>query len=179
MHYRLYHWRSAGILSVTVLGFLLHYLFHWTGALAFIGFFAPVNESTWEHLKLGYWAVVLFAVVEYRFIKHHVQNYIAAKTAGLFVLEGTILVLFYGSVFIAGKHFIFIDIFSYILGVVLGQYLTFFLFLQKPFSVMMSRICLAVFIATGLLFGLLTFYPPHLKLFKDANSETYGIANEQ
>jgi len=55
-------WRLAGIFALSVLGFLLHYIFTWTHESRVLGFFVPVNESVWEHLKLGYLSLVLFSV---------------------------------------------------------------------------------------------------------------------
>lgn len=172
-------WRLAGIITMTILGFCLHYLFSWTGGSKIIGLFVPVNESVWEHLKLGYWSVVLFSIVEYLPTKHSVNNYYFAKTIGVLSLEITILIIFYGYNFIAGKDIFLIDIFSYILGVVSCQYLTYIFLRLEPFSMFINRISLAIFISLGVLFGVITYYPPHVALFKDPNNKTYGITNEK
>ena len=39
-------------LVISILGTIGHFLFEWTGENAIVGLFFPVNESTWEHLKL-------------------------------------------------------------------------------------------------------------------------------
>ena len=39
----------ARILSVSLLGTLLHFTYRWSGRNPLI---APVNESVWEHMKL-------------------------------------------------------------------------------------------------------------------------------
>jgi hypothetical protein len=44
---------------------------------------------------------------------------------------------------------------------------------------LVNRISLIAFISIGVLFGVLTYYPPHTALFKDPNSNTYGIAREK
>ncbi len=172
-------WRLAGIITLTILGFVLHYLFSWTNGSKIIGLFVPVNESVWEHLKLGYWAVVLFSIAEHIFATRSVNNYFPAKTTGVLVLAMTIIILFYGYTSIARKDILLIDIFSYILGVILCQYVTCIFFRLKPFSMLVNRISLAVFISTGILFGVLTYYPPHTALFRDPTNETYGITQEK
>jgi hypothetical protein len=172
-------WRLAGIITITISGFGLHYLFSWTDDSKIIGLFVPVNESVWEHLKLGYWSIVLFSIVEYLFVNRSVNNYYYAKTIGVLALEITIIILFYGYTLITGKDIFLIDIFSYILGAILCQYLTYRFLRLEPFSMLVNRISLIAFISIGVLFGVLTYHPPHTALFKDPNNNTYGIAREK
>jgi hypothetical protein len=168
-------WNLSGIIAIIILGFALHYLFTWTGGSRIIGLFAPVNESVWEHLKLGYWSVVLFSIVEFIFVNHRANNYYFSKTIGVLALEITIIIVFYGYTYIVQKDILLIDIFSYFLGATLCQYLTYIFVRAKPFPVRVNRISLIIFISIGILFGLLTFYPPRLELFKDPNNKTFGI----
>lgn len=172
-------WRFAGIISIITLGFLLHYIYSFTGNSKIVGLFAPVNESVWEHLKLGYWSVVLFSVAEYLQIKNSANNYYLAKLIGVLTLEITILLIFYGYTCIIGKNIFLMDIFSYILGVIVCQYLTYNLFQLKLFSKLFNRISLAAFIAIGILFGVTTYYPPHASIFMDNSTKTYGISKEK
>ena len=173
------HWRLAGIITIIILGFVLHYLFSWSDNSKIIGLFAPVNESVWEHLKLGYWSVVLFSFVEYFLIKHSVNNYFFSKAIGVLTLEITILIIYYGYTFIAGVNILWIDIGSYILGAIICQYLSYLFFMRKPFSKLVNRISLLAFIGIGVLFAVTTYYPRHAALFKDNNNNTYGINNEK
>lgn len=173
------YWRLAGIITTIILGFLLHYLFSWTDRSKLIGLFAPVNESIWEHLKLGYWSVVLFSLIEYLQIKRSINNYFFAKTIGILTLELTILFIYYGYTFIIGMNILWIDISSYILGAILCQYLTYNVFKQKQYSKLINNISLYAFIGIGILFAVTTYYPPHIALFKDNNHNTYGIENEK
>jgi hypothetical protein len=172
-------WSIAGIITITISGFLLHYLFSWTNGSKTIGLFVPVNESVWEHLKLGYWSIVLFSLFEYLQLRNSVKNYFLAKIIGVLALEITIIIIFYGYTYIAGKDIFLIDITSYVLGVISCQYLTYIFLKRKPFSLLISRISLTAFIAIGILFGVITYYPPHIALFKDPNNNTYGINKDK
>ncbi len=40
-------------LVITILGSVLHFTYEWTGQNKFVAYFAAVNESTWEHIKLA------------------------------------------------------------------------------------------------------------------------------
>jgi hypothetical protein len=47
-------WELGGIAFVVILGSVLHFAFEWSGRAIPIGPIAAVNESVWEHLKLGF-----------------------------------------------------------------------------------------------------------------------------
>jgi len=168
-------WRSAGIIAATISGFLLHDVFSWTGSSRIIGLFVPVNESVWEHLKLGYWSIVLFSIAEYPTIRKKVNNYFLAKAIGVVALELTIVVIFYSCNLITGKNFILLDISSYIIGVVICQYLTYSLLRRRPFPRALNSLGIAACIILGVSFGIATYQPPHIHLFRDGNTHTYGI----
>ena len=52
----------AGILFVSAAGTLLHFVYDWSGQNPVVGFFAPVSESTWEHLKLLFFPMLLYGL---------------------------------------------------------------------------------------------------------------------
>jgi hypothetical protein len=172
-------WRLAGIFALSVLGFLLHYIFTWTQESRVLGFFVPVNESVWEHLKLGYLSLVLFSVPEYFQIRKIVHNYFLSKLIGILALELSILLIFYSYSSIIGKSIFYIDILSYILGVIACQYLSYTLFRYKPLSGNLNRLSLLAFIAIGILFGISTYHPPHADIFMDHRTKTFGIHKEK
>lgn len=172
-------WRFAGVLTLTILGFLLHYLYTWTGASKIIGLFVPVNESVWEHLKLGYWSVVLFSVIEYFQVSYRVNNYYLAKLVGVLAMEIAIIIIYFSCAYFTGKDIFLLHISSYIISAIICQYLTHLLFRMRSFSNLVNRISLAAGIAIGVFFGAVTYYPPHISLFKDNNNNTYGINKEK
>ncbi len=172
-------WRLAGIIAIVVLGFLWHYLYAWTNHSKIIGSIAPVNESLWEHLKLGYWSLILFSLVESIYLQSQVNNYFLAKILGIIAFEMTILIVYYGYTWIAGKDIFWLDIGAYVLGAILCQYLAYYLFEQKDYGAIVSRISLVFFSGIGVLLAVTTYYPPHKAIFKDNNQNTYGIHAEK
>jgi hypothetical protein len=48
-------WELAGIVSIILAGSTLHFAFEWANYWRPAALIAAVNESTWEHLKLGFW----------------------------------------------------------------------------------------------------------------------------
>lgn len=172
---RLLQWRTAGVFIIIALGFLFHYLYFWSGESALAGIFAPVNESVWEHLKLGYYSVVLLSVAEYLQTGKTLNNYFPARIAGVLAMELTILFIFYSYRFIARQSYFLIDIGSYMAGAVICQAVTFRIFQKAPYSKAIQAAGLAAFLMPPILFALTTYYPPHFPIFRDHKSGTYGI----
>lgn len=83
-----------GSLFIIVVGFLLHYLYDWSGRSNLVAILAPVNESVWEHLKLGTWATVLLIVLEYPALRKSTNGYFIAKLASILTLNLLILTIF-------------------------------------------------------------------------------------
>lgn len=168
-------WRLAGAVVITLLGFVWHYLYGWSGENRLLGAIVPVNESVWEHLKLGYWGLVLFSAVEYFFIRRRVNNYYLARLTGLLVLEDCILLVHYTYIAISGHLSLGVDIVSFVLAVGLCQYSTYKIYRLPYGSRGRERMAAAAFAALGLLLVLTTYYPPRYEIFRDRNTNTYGI----
>lgn len=56
-------WGLLGLIVVCFLSIPLHFFYDWTGENTFIGLFAPINESIWEHLKLVFWPLLVWWTV--------------------------------------------------------------------------------------------------------------------
>ena len=87
-------WHRWGSLFIIVVGFLLHYLYDWSGRSNLVAILAPVNESVWEHLKLGTWATVLLILLEYPALRKSTNGYFIAKLASILTLNLLILTIF-------------------------------------------------------------------------------------
>lgn len=173
------NWNYAGTITLLVAGTALHYAFAWSGESKIVALIAPVNESVWEHLKMGYWALIFFSVVEYRSVHDKVNNYFPARLAGVLVLEATILVIHYGYSLLVSENNLWVDIGSYVIGAINCQFLVSRLQQTKVLSGVINKLSLVALIAIALLLGLTTYYPPHLQLFKDSRNGTYGIYMEE
>ena len=56
-------WQLAGFGFTALAGTLLHFLYDWTGQTTWSALISGVNESTWEHMKLLYVPLFLFAAL--------------------------------------------------------------------------------------------------------------------
>ena len=168
-------WELFGILFISLIGALFHFVFDWSGELPVVGAFVAVNESVFEHLKLTFWPFLIWAAIEYRYIRNSANNFIIAKTAGLYVMPVTIIVLFYSYTTITGTDSLIADISIFIVAVVLGQYTGYKLMTRESLPHRLYQVSLAGMITLGVLYIVLTFYPPHVPFFQDGGSGGYGI----
>ena len=80
-------WQAAGFAVVTFVGTILHFLYDWTGGSILVAPFSGINESTWEHMKLLFWPLFLFALVQWQFFKDQ-ENYWYVKLAEILLGAG-------------------------------------------------------------------------------------------
>jgi hypothetical protein len=175
MNKKILIWEIIGIVFISLLGSFMHFLFEISGSWPPIGAIAAVNESVWEHLKLGYWPLIFFALIEYKFIKEEINNFALAKFVGSLLIIGVIIVFFYSYTAILGEDLLILDILSFILSIVIAQLVSYKILTIKQLRKSISIISLIGLVILGFLFILFTYFPPHIPLFQDAVSGGYGI----
>jgi hypothetical protein len=171
------NYEIIGMLFIIFLGSLLHFTFEWSGYQPIVGAFSAVNESVWEHLKLGFWPALLYAIIEYRQIKKETNNFFLAKAVVAYVITVIIPLIFYSYTSITGESIFLIDILSFIVAVIIGQFLSYRLLTHKQLSDKLEKLALGALLLLGVAFIIFTFYPPHLPIFQDPISGEYGIIN--
>ena len=161
-----------------ILGTLLHFTYEWSGRNLFVASFSAVNESVWEHLKLAFFPMIIAAIIEYFFVKDEVNNYVEAKTIGIFTAISFIVVLFFTYSGIIGTSIIVIDILIFIASIILGEYVAYKLMKREDESTYITEI-LSIIILVFLLicFIVFTYLPPEVNLFRDVIKGVYGIVN--
>ncbi|MDX1799102.1 MAG: DUF6512 family protein [Candidatus Lokiarchaeia archaeon] len=168
-------WEIIGILFITFLGSFLHFLFELSGYIPLVGAIAAVNESVWEHLKLGFWPLVLFSLIEYRFVRKDTNNFIIAKTVAAFIIPVVIIVFFYTYTSILGTDLLFLDIFSFVLSIVIAQLVSYKILTLDKISNTYSIVSMISLIVLGVMFIVFTYFPPYFPLFEDPITNSYGI----
>ena len=168
-------WELIGIAVISVLGSILHFAFEWSGELEPVGVIAAVNESVFEHLKLTYWPTLFYAAITYRLLKNSINNFIIAKAVGVYVMPVAIIVFFYSYTTITGSENLIADIAIFIVAVAFGQLTSYKILTKARLPQSLHWLAMAALIALGVIYGVFTFYPPHVPLFIDQVSGTYGI----
>ena len=166
------------ILFCLILGTLLHFTYEWSGENLFIGSFSAVNESVWEHLKLVFYPMLIAAIVEYFFVKDVSNNYVEAKTIGIFTAICFIIVSFFTYSGIIGTSIIVIDILIFIISIIWGEYVAYRLMKRENESTVTTEsLSIIILVFLLLCFIIFTYLPPEVNLFRDVTTGIYGIGN--
>lgn len=161
---KLKHYTILGILFVIIAGTLSHFVYEWSGNNFILGFFFPVNESTWEHMKLCFFPMLLYSCFMNRKLK---DDYPCVTSSLLFgVLLGTFLIpiIFYTYSGILGQNYIFFDIATFIISVLLAFIAVYRLSLSCVLDSFSLRLKILVFL-TAICFLVFTYHPPGIGLF--------------
>lgn len=164
-----------GFVFLIVIGSLIHFAYEWSNNSIIIGVFSPVNESVWEHLKLGFTSLMIFSFIEYFFIVHQTNNFIIAKASGLLILQGFILIFYYSIHLLFKKEILILDILSYVIGCLLCQIVSYKILSKSKLNNSIKYISIFFILLHGLLIIVFTFNPPKLPMFMDNNTGEYGI----
>ena len=167
-------WQAAGFALTSLGGTLLHFLYDWTGRSILIAPFSGVNESTWEHMKLLFWPLLLFALIQRLFFQDQ-ENYWCGKL--LEILLGLVLIpaLFYTYNGVFGKSPDWINIAIFYLCAGLTFLFERRVFKQDRLQCERPQLAFTIICLIGALFVVLTFAPPQIPLFRDPLAGIYGI----
>ena len=166
-------WNFAGFVLTSLGGTFLHFLYDWTNKSFLSALFSAVNESTWEHMKLLFFPMFIFALIQSWFFKDF-DNFWCIKLIG--ILAGLILipVLFYTINGIFGKTPDFINIAIFFIVAALVFILETYLF-KNYYYCKSPYIAFLIICFIGLLFIIFTFLTPSIALFQDPITDTYGF----
>lgn len=175
MNKKIFKYEIIGFIFVAILGTLNHFLFEWLNESTIIALFCPVNESVFEHLKMLFFPFTIWTIAEY-FILGKPFNFFSSKIIG--VISGLIFIVtfFYTYSGIIGKNTLFMDIISFLLGILLSYFISYIMLTNPKYESNYTEIIsIILFIIISLIFFVFTFYPPFIPLFKDMTTNTYGI----
>jgi len=161
-------WQFVGFALTSFLGTFLHFLYDLTGENIIAAPFSAINESTWEHMKILFVPMFLFAVIERFFFKEY-NGFWCIKLKG--ILLGLILIptLFYTYNGIFGTSPAWVNIVIFFISAAVS-----FIYETKQFgSEPLSYPCKTPKLAFAILclilaaFVIFTFSPPSIPLFAD------------
>ena len=167
-------WQLMGFAVTSFVGTILHFLFEWLGDAVWIAPLSGVNESTWEHMKLLFWPMFLFAIVQSFFFRDR-EDFWCVKLRGILLGLGLIPVLFYTYNGVIGKSPDWINIAIFFIAAAIAYLYESKLFKNEAVACKRPKLVLGVLCAIALLFVIFTFATPKIGLFKDPLTGTYGI----
>ena len=156
-----------------ILGTVLHFTYDWSGQNDIVGTFSAINESTWEHLKLLFYPMLLTSIIGYFYIGKKVPNLVCSKTIGILVAIAFTVIFFYTYTGVLGKNIALIDISSFFIATILGEFVAYILMINR--FKCNNIMAIIVLIIVGISFVVFTFNAPNIGLFKDPITGKYGI----
>ncbi len=166
----LFLWQFGGFVFVSLLGSILHFIYSWTNGSVLVAPFSAINESTWEHMKLIYFPMLVYALIQSRFFKDS-NNFWCVKLIGILTGLTLIPVLFYTYNGIFGKSPDFVNIAIFFISTLIAFVVENHLFKSKSPQCKYNKFAFFIIILIGVLFVIFTFIPPQLPLFKDPTTE--------
>lgn len=169
-------WEIGSFFFIGLIGASLHFTFELSNfSNMVVAFFSAVNESTWEHLKMAFWPGVIFALVEYTYVRDKVNNYLIAKTASVFVMPLIITLGWYAYTPFTQRSIYRIDLLLFYLAVLTGQIISYKLLTMPPLSKRVNNFAIGSLAVMLLAFSTFTFFPPEIFLFEHFDLKDTGL----
>ena len=167
--------KIMGFIFTSIAGILLHFLYDWSNQTLFFALFSAINESIWEHMKLLFFSMFLFAWIESNFLEKNYDNFWQIKLIG--ILSGILLIpiFYYSYTGIFGIKIDWINIAIFFITTAISYLIETHLFKYKTTSFLSSQTALIILCLVAFLFVIFTFVPPHIPLFEDPATKLYGI----
>ncbi len=165
-------WQLFGFAVTSLLGTVLHFLYDWLGRPIWIAPFSGVNESTWEHMKLLFWPMVLFAVIQ-RFFLDGQENFWCIKLRGILLGLMLIPIIFYTYNGVIGPSPDWINISIFFFAAAIAYAYEYRLFRHGAVACKSPASAIIVLVAIALMFVLFTFNPPKLSIFIDPTASFF------
>lgn len=163
-------WCIACAIFMCVMGSLFHFVYEWSGNNCFVGIFTPVSESVWEHLKLSFYPLLLFSVVDWHYLKDISRNYFLSKAVGVLTCNLFIVVVFYAYTFFTGKSMVWVDISLFFIGCIISQIVSYKLYTYRNLGVNFNILGFVLISLSIMLFTYFTFNPPiSLGIFRSSS----------
>ena len=167
-------WQFFGFGVTSLLGTLLHFLYEWSGNSPITAVFSAVNESTWEHMKLLFFPMFIFAIIQSRLFPER-ENFWCIKLRGILLGLALIPVLFYSYNGMIGKSPDFINISIFFISAAVSYIYETRLFNKEGFPCKHPRAAFITLCVIAASFVIFTFFTPKLAIFKDPITGTFGI----
>ena len=166
------YWQMIGFIFTAVAGTLLHFLFDWTGENPVAALFSAVNESIWEHLKLLFYPMLLFAAIEYFVWGRETKGFWCVKLIGILLGFSLIVTVYYTYTGALGVKADWFNITLFFLAAGIAHWAQTKLFQR---GICCGKWGILLIFLLAVLFTVWTFSPPQIPLFADPLTGSYGF----
>ena len=167
-------WQLLGFSFTSLLGTVLHFLYEWSNAAVWVAPFSGVNESTWEHMKLMFWPMLIFAIVQYVFFYDR-RDFWCVKLRGILLGLMLIPIIFYTFNGIIGKSPDWINIAIFFISAAIAYIFETRQFNNGKIICKKPKLPFALLCFMAVLFIIFTFKTPEIDIFRDPTSGGFGM----
>lgn len=167
-------WQLSGFAITSLSGTLLHFIYEWLNESVWVAPFSGVNESTWEHMKLLFFPMIAFAVIQSFFFRDR-KDFWSVKLRGILLGITLIPVLFYTYNGVVGRSPDWLNIAIFFISAAVAYIYEARLFNAESLNFKAPKLAVVILAALALSFVAFTFFTPELGIFKDPLTGTYGI----
>lgn len=174
MNKQINRWQWGGFLFTSVLGVVLHFLYDWVpGPLT--AAVSGVNESTWEHMKLLFWPLFLFALLEGALLKEKPATFWCIKLKGALIGLALIPIIFYTFNGAFGKSPDWYNITIFFQAAAATFLWETAQFKEEKPCGLSPKFAIFFWLVLAAAFIYFTFDPPRIPLFQDPVDGRFGI----
>ncbi len=167
-------WQLMGFAVTALGGTILHFLYDWLGEAIWVAPLSGVNESTWEHMKLLFWPMLAFAIVQSFFFRDR-EDFWCVKLRGILLGLLLIPVIFYTYNGVVGKSPDWLNIAIFFVSAAAAYLYETRLLEGGKVKCGSPKWAVAVLGGLAVLFVVFTFFTPEIGLFRDPLTGSYGI----
>ena len=164
------------IIFTLFLGIILHFTYEISNYNVIVSLFSSVNESTWEHLKILFFPMLIVTIVGSIYFKNIYYNYLCIKVRGILIALLFVIIFFYTYTGIIGTNYPILDISSFVIAVIISEVYTYINIINKKNCNKLLSIIILILLT--ILFIVFTYYPPKINLFKDPINNSYGVIKQ-
>lgn len=166
----------TGFFFVSITGTLLHFLYDRSGQRVLFALFSAVNESTWEHMKLLLFPMLLRALFQSKFRTDTICCFWCVKLYSITFGTALIPLLYYTYTGALGVQADWFNIAIFFLAAAAASILESHLFRHTAACPLPQPVCVFLLYLMAASFVVFTFCPPHIPLFQDPITGSYGLS---
>ena len=167
-------WQLMGFAVTSLGGTLLHFLYDWLGEAIWIAPISGVNESTWEHMKLLFFPMFLYSIIQSFFFRDR-EDFWCIKKKGILLGLALIPIIFYTYNGVIGKSPDWLNIAIFFISAAVSYLYETRQFNKAKTVCKRPRSAITILCVIAILFVVFTFKTPTLGIFQDPLTGTYGI----
>lgn len=173
---KIFKFKIFSIIFVFILGTLLHFAFEWSNQNAIVGSFSAINESTWEHLKLLFFPMLITTIIGYFYLGKSTPSFLCARVLAIISSIIFTIIFFYTYTGILGTNIAILNIATFYIATIIGECISYKIMLSN--FKCNNKIFLIILCLLFLFLIIFTYFPPKIGLFEDPLTGTYGIVKK-